>query len=481
MSRNSSMLHTGYGTPISVTTSANLILTQFAGLIGVLDQFRALGIWETILNEISAFLPTAKRKTIYSAVQLFAQRFAGLVVGKEDLNDAPMLNRDEGFKIALGVPQLASTSTLCRFENDTTEQTTDAMTRALHKLFINHSDRPRVIFLDADSTPIPLHGYQEGLEYNGHYRSNCYLPLVVFANGIPVHVVNAGGTEDGRNLLEPIVFGLIDELQAAFPNAQIVLRADAGFNRDSIIQKLEEKSVYYLIGFGVNKVIQKIVVTEWAPEVVRAFSRPLDNATVVRALGDLPNYQARSWTTKRRVIVRDQMAPKPLITRAEREAGKFSEPEEDTRLIITNIPKEGIPGWCSRYEATAQNLYEHFYCQRASECENRIQTLKTQAYGKRASCKSFQTNTYRLLLSALVASAMTLLQRIVYAGFEHKGGWSDITLNRLRDEVINLVGKLNWRRGKWWINVPKPKLLCEEGFRILMRAPIKFCYPALFG
>ena len=475
------MLHTGYGSRINVTTSSNLILTEYAGLMGVLDQFRALGIWETILNEVSAFLPTAKRKTAYSGVQLFIQRFAGLVVGKEDLNDAPILNRDEGFKLALGVHQLASTSTLCRFENDTTPQTTEAMLRALHKLFINHTDRPRVIFLDADSTPIPLHGYQEGLEYNGHYGSNCYLPLVVFANGIPVHVVNASGTEDGRNLLEPIVFDLIDEIRAAFPDVQIVLRADAGFNRDSIIKKLEEKSVYYLIGFGVNKVIQKIVVTEWEPEVVRTFSRPLDKATVVRALGDLHNYQARSWTTKRRVIVRDQVAPKPLITRAEREAGKVGEPEEDTRLIVTNIPREGIPGWCSMYEATAQNLYEHFYCQRASECENRIQMLKTQAYGKRASCMSFQTNTYRLLLSALVASAMTLLQRIVYAGFEHKGGWSDITLTRMRNEVINIVGKLNWRRGQWRIHIPKIKLLCEEGFRILMRLPVKHCYPELFG
>ena len=36
------------------------------------------------------------------------------------------------------------------------------------------------LILDLDSSEDPAHGRQEGVNYNGHYRKNCYHPLFCF-------------------------------------------------------------------------------------------------------------------------------------------------------------------------------------------------------------------------------------------------------------------------------------------------------------
>ena len=38
------------------------------------------------------------------------------------------------------------------------------------------------LILDLDSSEDPAHGRQEGVNYNGHYRKNCYHPLFCFTS-----------------------------------------------------------------------------------------------------------------------------------------------------------------------------------------------------------------------------------------------------------------------------------------------------------
>jgi DDE family transposase len=44
-------------------------------------------------------------------------------------------------------------------------------------------DSPRRVVLDMDSTEIPVYGEQEHSDYNEHFESTCYHPLLLFNEG----------------------------------------------------------------------------------------------------------------------------------------------------------------------------------------------------------------------------------------------------------------------------------------------------------
>ena len=488
--RYSTATLTSAATPVTLTFSRKRT-TKHAGLLAIRQFMQDYGITKMLRTCIGLTLPQNKYRTRFSPFALFSQRLFALFASREDLNDHddPAWREDAAVQAVLG-EKLASCSTLSRFESSVNLGTITALNNALLSLFIELHKDLRCIWLDADSTPVPLYGNQEGVAYNGHYKTNCYLPLTVFANGVPVHLVNAPGTEDGRNLLEPIIDNIIERLKIAYPKTPIIVRADAGFNRSSLISKLEKANVHYIIGFGQNKSINKIVDSkDFTPEVVYDDVREYDGAVFFRALGEI-NYQAKSWDSARRVIVRDQAAPplgenknsmksmttkqcnslanRGLLDKNSSEEKYFQdvlfadEPvgwklvransnpptinedgvEFDVRYVVTNIPKQGIKDLHLPMEMNAQNIYENLYCQRATICEDRIQELKSEAHASRASSSCFLTNWYRMLLSAIADSIIYGVRRILFSGFEDKGSWLNISLKRFQKELINLPGSL---------------------------------------
>jgi hypothetical protein len=83
---------------------------------------------------------------------------------------------------------------------------------------------PAEIFLDIDTTDLPLHGKQEGRFFHGYYDSYCYLPLYVFCGE---HIVCARLREANHDAS----FGslreirrIVEQIRAAWPAVKIVLR-----------------------------------------------------------------------------------------------------------------------------------------------------------------------------------------------------------------------------------------------------------------
>lgn len=62
-------------------------------------------------------------------------------------------------------------------------------------------------------------------------------------------------------------------------------------------------------------------------------------------------------------------------------------------------------------------LYERRYCARG-EAENRIKEAQLDLFGRRASCRRFQSNQLRLLLAALAYTLMIHLRRLALQGTE---------------------------------------------------------------
>ena len=98
---------------------------------------------------------------------MLRQRIYQIACGYEDVNDSDSLRANPAFKIVNGqCPEngndLASSSTLCRFENRITQKELLQISKELVRLFVrsHRENPPEKIILDVDATDDPTHGQQ---------------------------------------------------------------------------------------------------------------------------------------------------------------------------------------------------------------------------------------------------------------------------------------------------------------------------------
>jgi len=137
-----------------------------------------------LLTEVAKILPDDRdpSRVIHSNLHMLKQRVFGVALGYEDLNDHDQLRRDPLFCTIGGKSSpLASSPTLCRFENRAQRQCAWEINELLVQNFISsHPSPPTELILDFDATDDAVHGEQEGRFFHGYYRHYCFLPLYAF-------------------------------------------------------------------------------------------------------------------------------------------------------------------------------------------------------------------------------------------------------------------------------------------------------------
>ena len=119
-----------------------------------------------LTTAIAKHFPDRRRKKQikHDCLSLLRQRVYAICLGYEDLNDHEALRNDPLIQTALNKDQtLASSPTLCRFENSMGRR--EAL--AIHKVLIDNfiasfSKPPKELILDFDATDDAVHGRQEG-------------------------------------------------------------------------------------------------------------------------------------------------------------------------------------------------------------------------------------------------------------------------------------------------------------------------------
>jgi hypothetical protein len=152
-------------------------------LLGALD--RGLGLTKVALSALTDVRDPAR--IVHTQLDMLRQRIFGLVLGYEDCNDSARIAHDPAVKLAVGrgldEADLASTATLCRFENAVSPRELVNAARELLKWRLGslrkRYKKARVVTIDLDSTPDPTHGQQELAFYDGHYDTYSYKPLIV--------------------------------------------------------------------------------------------------------------------------------------------------------------------------------------------------------------------------------------------------------------------------------------------------------------
>ena len=322
----------------------------------------------------------------HSVHTLLAQRIYGLCLGWSDVCDHNVLRNDLVLQTAVGRAEpLGSAPTLSRLETSATSEHAAALHEVLMRQFIaSHVKAPKELVLDVDATHVPLHGEQERGHFHAYYDNYCYLPLYVFAGQDMLACVLRPSDRDPASVVSALIKRLLVPLRRAWPKTKIIVRADSGFCRPRVLQRLERWGVQYIIGLQKNsRLAQQVDMAELALADQYAAKQ-----TKQRMFGEF-TYAAKTWDKERRVIARLEHGP---------QGG-------NPRYVVTNL------------KGSAKALYERRYCARG-EAENRIKEAQLDLFGRRASCHRFQANQLRLLLAGLAYTLMINLRRLGLQGTE---------------------------------------------------------------
>ena len=283
----------------------------------------------------------------HSLRTLIAQRIVAIALGYEDLND----------------------------------HDPEALQALLVELFLQaHSQPPDSITLDLDATDDPLHGDQQDRFFHGYYGGYCYLPLYIFSDR---HLLSAllrpANIDASAGALEQVQ-RIVTRLRGVWPEVKILLRADSGFARETLMAWCEENQVDYLFGLARNSRLQEAI----RPELARAKALSDQHQQPVRRFKDFSYRTHKNWSRQRRVVAKAEVLPRG----------------PNPRFVVTSLSAHNHP---------AQPLYEQTYCARG-EMENRIKEQQLDLFADRTSTHTFRANQLRLSLTSIAYTLMEALR-----------------------------------------------------------------------
>jgi hypothetical protein len=276
--------------------------------------------------------------------------------------------------------ELASQPTLSRFENSVSIADLWRLRDAMLDQFLQaFQTPPQTITLDIDAFDDTTHGQQQLTLFHGFYKQYQYLPIAITCaeNDMVLLVGLRHGTAAAFLSVDDDLRYLTQRLRKAWPDVEIIVRADAGFGVPLMYEVCEELEQTYTFGIGMNSVLKKrcddllkkaIIQYEETQEKQRLFMET--------------EYQAGTWPQSRRVIIKCEVHQQGTNRRA----------------VVTNRNDR---------QDDPQSIYDD-YVQRG-ESENRNKELKCELCADRLSDHRFMANYFRLYLHA---STLNLLIRL---------------------------------------------------------------------
>jgi hypothetical protein len=378
------------------------------------DSAIALSLSDAVFRGDFALLTDLFRQAVYSRI-----------AGYEDVNDAERLAHDPTFRL-IGSEKIwergaALTSRLQTFETEMlAEQENFAGLARINRELIGKAaavDSPRRVVLDMDSTEIPVYGQQENSDYNGHFESTCYHPLLLFNRegdclAAKLRSGNVHSADDWEELLLPEI-----ERQQKL-GKEVVFRADAAFAKPEIYEALEARGVKYAVRIPANDGPERDIAELLTRPVGRPSHKPM--AWYKSFL-----YQAESWKTAHRVVGKVEF--------------HFGELFPRVGFIVTNLE-------------TDSRAVVRFYNKRGT-AEQWIKEGKQAVKMTRLSCHWFRSNEVRLWLSLIAYNLGNLWRRLVLP--KKIENWS---LTSLQQRLVKTGGRLVKHARYYWLMLAESHL-----------------------
>jgi len=197
----------------------------------------------------------------------------------------------------------------------------------------------------------------------------CYLPLYVFCGRHLLAAKLRPSNIDASARAVEEVQRIVTQIRKRWPRVRILLRADSGFARETLMAWCEANRVDCLFGPARNEPLVQEIQTALVAAAVESVAR----GKAARWFRDFSWRTLDSWSRDRRVIGK----------------AEWTSGEANPRFVVTSLRTA---------EAGARHLYGAIYCARG-EMENRIKECQLDLFPDRTSAATMRANQLRLWLA----------------------------------------------------------------------------------
>lgn len=382
----------------SLSTDAGLILVQ---------EFLNKIEFQQLLNETIHF-QDFRRYWTHDSSEILTQYLLQLISGYKSDSAANTLRHDPVLKTLLGKEVLASQATFSRFLHSLTDETIQEIQTCAQLLgdrCLAHTNQQEMV-IDVDSTHCDTFGKQEQAEYNAHYGTNGYHPLLAFdgLSGLflgaqlrPGNVYTSNGVAD---FLRPI----IEKDKDYTCDMTLLVRGDSGFATPKVYELCEETQTNFVIRLKANKALQ----TLGQQKVLYGNETNFTQSEVQYYEID---YRAKSWQENYRVIAKCTRPAGELLFRCE--------------FLVTNLkelPKEAVYA-----------IYKN-----RGTMENDIKEIKNGFFFDKTDSHTFTANSARMMISCLAYNIIHTMKQLTFPKEEQNN-----TIATIRFKLFHIAGKVS--------------------------------------
>ena len=212
---------------------------------------------------------------------------------------------------------------------------------------------------------------------------------------------------------------IVPMLRAVWPDVKIIVRADSGFCRESILRWCEENNVDYVIGLAKNTRLKKLL----GAELHRAKQQFDSTGGAARIFKDFEYCTRKSWSRKRRVIGK----------------AEYLAQGANPRFVVTSLSADRVD---------ARTLYEDRYCARG-DMENRIKEQQLYLFADRTSTHAMRSNQLRILFSTMAYVLHLTLREFGLKGTE----MARAQAGTIRTKLLKIGGRIKVSVRRIWISI----------------------------
>lgn len=360
----------------------------------------------TILADKLLRFNDQRRYCQHSNSSILKQLILQIIAGYSADSAATFLEKEPLFKLLLDKPSLASQATISRFWQRFDKDSVSTL-QTLNEALI---DRVRLLtnqtatIIDIDSTHSDTYGKQEATNYNAHYGTEGYHPLLATdQDGNLLKAVlrpgNAYTSKDVKAFLTP----LLKHYQTQLPTTDILVRGDSGFATPEVYDVCEANDVFYIIRLKRNRKLQNLAEkfvkisdqTQWQEEETHYYSEI---------------YQSASWPKPRQIYIKSTRVAGELI---------FSH-----EFIVTNLTN-----------LTAETAFELYH--KRGQMENYIKEAKTGFFFDKTDSSTFNANAARMMVSVLAYNIVNFLKQLALT--KHDSG---LCVSTLRIRLFKVAARV---------------------------------------
>lgn len=382
-------------------------LTSDSGLLLYKEFDEKIGLSQSIQDTLQ--VNDSVNHRVHPDHEGVIQKIYQHITGYHTDDRADELTYEPMFTTILDKDRLASQPTLSRLNQKFDKATMKQLQQVNQTVYDRMQTlKPSDHFVfDLDSANFTTCGDQYGSNYNAHYQTNGYHPLVLF-DGLTGDcikaVLRAGNVYTSRNVVG-FVGPVIKHYKKRRPGATIAVRGDSGFAVPALYDLCEEQEIKYAIRLKSNHRLATA-----AQEIENQIRTRMDlNNGAAYVFYKEMTYKAKNWNTSRRVVV------------------KLERPEGELlfhySFIVTNLSYR------------PKNIVK-FYQNRGT-MENFIKEGKNGFAFDQLSSPDFYTNATKLQIAVLAYNFANGFRRLCLPKKMNKN-----TMATVRIQLIKIAGKV---------------------------------------